>query len=98
MARMRRMEIDSDTGKRIVIGREITIRNKFGLWMNQNMIKHDMRQIDIAKRLRVSRPHVAGHATGKVKPTFINVISYCWVFGGEDDPEEIWKLVDEPIE
>lgn len=98
MARMRRAEIDTATGKRIIIGREITIRTKFGLWFNQNLIKHNMMHADVAKKMHVSRVHVSSHASGYTKPTFMNVISYCWVFGSKDDPEEIWKLVNEPID
>jgi hypothetical protein len=97
MARMERLEIDSGTGKRIIIGREITIRTQFGLWFNKNMIKHNMTHADIAKKLHISRGHVSGHASGYVRPTFLNVISYCWVFGGNDDPEVVWKKVDEPL-
>ena len=95
---MRKITIDSVTQERKVSKKETIIRTKFGLWMNQNMIRYGMRNVDVAKKLHIGRSSVTGHATGYHKPTFMNVVSYCWVFGGKDDPEEIWKLVDEKIE
>lgn len=95
---MRKITIDPITHERKVSKRETVIRTKFGLWLNQNMLGHGMRQVDVAEKLHIGRAHVAGHACGYHKPTFINVVSYCWVFGSKDDPEEIWKLVDQDIE
>lgn len=95
---MRIIMFDPITQERKVSKRETIIRTKFGLWMNQNMIRNGMTQTDVAKKLHVCRAHVNSHATGYNKPTFINVVSYCWVFGSKDDPEEIWKLADEKIE
>lgn len=95
---MRKIMIDPTTQERKVSKRDTIIRTKFGLWMNQNMMRNGMTQMDVAKKLHVCRAHVNSHATGYHKPTFINVVSYCWVFGSKDDPEEIWKLADEKIE
>lgn len=92
---MYRAGIDPDTKKRIIVStRKVIVRNDFGLWLNQNMLRIGMTQTDVAKKLHVSRQSVTGHSTGMVKPTFQNVVSYCWVFGNKDDPEEVWKLVE----
>lgn len=95
---MRKITIDPVTQERKVSKRETVIRTKFGLWLNQNMLRCGMRHADVAEKLHVRRAHVTCHASGYYKPTFMNVVSYCWVFGGKDDPEEIWKLVNEEIE
>ena len=95
---MKKITIYPNSHERMVSKRETVIRTKFGLWLNQNMLRCGMRQVDVAKKLHVGRAHVAGHASGYHRPTFMNVVSYCWVFGGKDDPEEIWKLVNEEIE
>lgn len=78
-------------------GRPYVPRNKFGLWLHNNMVEHGMRRSDVAEKLRVTGPYVSNHACGNRKPTFMNVVAYCWLFGNIDDPEEIWKLVDEKI-
>ena len=95
---MKRITIDTITKERMIYGREIIVRTEFGLWLNQNLMKYNMRHIDVAKKLHVSRTAIANHASGYRKPTFMNVISYCWAFGGNDDPEEIWKLTEREIE
>lgn len=95
---MKRMIIDPVTKERKVYGKEIVTRTEFGLWLNQNMMKHGMKHIDVARKLHVCRGSISSHASGYVKPTFMNVISYCWLFGGHDDPEEIYKLTDKTIE
>lgn len=92
---MRKITIDPNTTERMISKRETVINTKIGLWLNQNMLRCGMRHDDVARKLHVSRVHVTGHASGYHKPTFMNVVSYCWVFGGKDDPEEIWKLVNE---
>ena len=96
--RIRKVTIDPITQKRTLSNRDTIIRTEFGLWMNQRMMRNGMRHIDVANKLHVSRQAVSGHSSGLAKPTFQNVVSYCWVFGCNDDPEEIWKLVDEDIE
>jgi DNA-binding XRE family transcriptional regulator len=95
--KLRRAVIDPVTNERVMENRERTVRTEFGLWMNQRMAS-GMTHAEVAKKLHISRSSVTGHATGRVKPTFMNVIAYCWAFGGEDDPEKIWNLVDREIE
>lgn len=95
---MRKIMYDPITHERKVCKRDTIIRTKFGLWMTQNMMRSWMTQMDIANKLHISRATVNGHATGYKRPTFVNVISYCWAFGCKDDPKEVWKLVDEKIE
>ena len=70
-------------------------RTQFGAWLASNIGFKKWTQAEVAKRLHVSRAHVNNHVTGLTAPTYINVVAYCWLFGVNDDPEEIWKLKDE---
>lgn len=81
-----------------VYKRKRTIRTEFGMWFTQNMFENGLTQMDVAKKLHITRPSVCNHAAGLAKPTFMNVVSYCWVFGSKDDPEEIYKLTDRFID
>ena len=67
-------------------------RNKFAQWLVEHIDASGLTYADVGKKLHVGRTAISGHATGLSKPTFMNVVAYCWLFGVQDDPEEIWNL------
>lgn len=96
---MYKVEVDPRTlTRQVITTRDYVIRTEFGLWLHKNFMRHGLTQRDAAIKLGISRASVCGHATGKVKPTFVNVIAYCWLFGGQDDPNEVWGLLDKTFE
>ena len=71
---------------------------KFGAWLDDKMYKYDMSAPDIANKLHCSQGAIYHHRTGIQRPTFSDIVAYCWVFKCFENPEEIWKLVDIPNE
>lgn len=71
---------------------------KFGEWLDLRMRIHDMSALEVAEKLHCCHSAVYHHRTGRQRPTFSDVVAYCWVFGCTDNPETVWKMVDVLIE
>lgn len=71
---------------------------KFGEWLDIQMCEHNMGGREIADKLHYVYQTVYRHRLGIYRPTFTDVVAYCWLFGSNDDPETIWKMVDISIE
>ena len=75
-----------------------TVRTKFGEWMAMHLCGTGMTIQDVADRLHFgSRQMVGMHLNGTAKPSFRDVVAYCWVFNSEDDPECVWNMTKEEL-
>lgn len=66
---------------------------KFGSWLAGKLIDSDMITQECANMLKIARSNVGAHIREINKPSFPDVVAYCYYLGG--DPEDIWKLVEE---
>lgn len=66
--------------------------NKFGAWLDMQMCIRDIGGKEVAEALHCTQGIISWHRTGKRKPTFCDVVAYCWLFKCKEDPETIWKL------
>ena len=74
------------------------VRTKFGEWMAMHLCDTGMTIQNVADRLHFdSRQIVSMHLNGKAKPSFRDVVAYCWVFSSKDDPEYVWNLTKEEL-
>lgn len=75
-----------------------TIRTKptteFGKWLDTRMQSCNMSALEIASKLHCGHSVIYHHRSGRGRPTFSDVIAYCWVFKCPDDPEVVWKMTD----
>lgn len=71
---------------------------KFGEWLDLRMRIHGMSGLEIADKLHCSPSCIHHHRCGRQRPSFVDVVAYCWVFGCKDDPETVWKLADIPLD
>lgn len=67
---------------------------KFGEWLDVRMCERDIGGLAVANALHCSEAIISKHRSGKRRPTFSDVVAYCWLFGYPDDPETVWKLCD----
>ena len=75
-----------------------TVRTKFGEWMAMHLCSAGMTIQDVADRLHFgSRQMVGMHLNGTAKPSFRDVVAYCWVFNSKDDPECVWNMTKEEL-
>lgn len=75
-----------------------TVRTKFGEWLTSHLCDTGMTIQNVADRLHFgSRQIVSMHLNGKAKPSFRDVVAYCWLFNSEDDPECVWNLTKEEL-
>ena len=75
-----------------------TVRTKFGEWMAMHLCSAGMTIQDVADRLHFgSRQMVGMHLNGTAKPSFRDVVAYCWVFNSKDDPECVWNMAKEEL-
>ena len=74
-----------------------TVRTKFGEWMAMRLCSTGMTIQDVADRLHCSRQIVSMHLNGTAKPSFRDVVAYCWVFNSKDDPECVWNMTKEEL-
>lgn len=65
----------------------------FGWWMLNNMDERGWSCTDVAEKLHTTRQSVNNHTYGKNKPSYMQVVAYCWVFDFKDNPDDIWELV-----
>lgn len=68
---------------------------KFQKWLSENMNKFGWNLGDLAKILESDQWCISKILHAKHKPHKATVIALCWVFGMNDDPEDIWGLVKE---
>lgn len=71
---------------------------KFGQWLDLRMRIHDMNALTIAEKLHCSYSTIYYQRSGRQRPTFSDIVAYCWLFGCPDDPETVWQMVDILIE
>ena len=69
-------------------------RTKFGEWLDHKMYTYYMNAVEVANKLHCTRSIVCEHRMGNKRPTFSDIIAYCWVFYCKEDPELIWKMAD----
>ena len=74
-----------------------TVRTKFGEWMAMHLCSTGMTIQNVADRLHCSRQIVSVHLNGTAKPSFRDVVAYCWVFNSKDDPECVWNMTKEEL-
>lgn len=70
---------------------------KFARWLLENMWENGLTQQDVANKLRTTKQSINNQYHGRVNVTFAQVVAYCWIFGNKDDPEEIWKMIEEEV-
>lgn len=68
---------------------------KFLRWFINCLTEAGLTQSNVAKKIGVTRQAVNMMCRKKYKPQKQTVIALCWAFGMKDDPEEVWKLVEE---
>lgn len=73
------------------------VRTKFGEWMAMYLCSTGMTIQDVADQLHCSRQIVSIHLNGTAKPSFRDVVAYCWVFNSKDDPECVWNMTKEEL-
>lgn len=71
---------------------------EFGQWLDRQMILVNVSTRDVADMLHCGAITVSYHRSGKRRPTFSDVVAYCWAFSCDDDPETVWQMVDILIE
>ena len=49
----------------------------------------------LADKLRISRQAVSALVNGHSKLSFVMVVAICFLCKTNDDPEEIWKMIEE---
>ena len=76
------------------VGKRTKPTNKFCEWLNNQMCMNNMSAIAVAKELHCSSSAVYHHRDGRQRPTFSDVIAYCWLFKCKEEPETIWKMID----
>ena len=74
---------------------EMKPKTKFGRWLLDNMIDHNLSCGDVAKVLGTTRQNVRNHITGVTDPSFVWVIAYCWFFSKIEELDNIWCLTKE---
>lgn len=73
--------------------------SKFGEWLNMQLMTHDMSADELGcGKLHCSHGVVYQHRSGKYRPTFTDVVAYCWAFDCLNTVEEVWALVDIPVD
>lgn len=75
-----------------------TVRTKFGEWLASHLCDTGMTIQNVADALRFrDRQIVSKHLNGTATPSFRDVVTYCWLFNSEDDPEYVWNLRKEEL-
>lgn len=67
---------------------------EFGNWLYDNVIRTDKSITEIAIDLMMDNHMIGKHIAKKGKPRFATIIAYCWYFDNNDDPYDIWNLVE----
>lgn len=77
----------------------IKLEGKFGHWLGKKLRDHDVAVHDLADDIISSPRTIYNHLTGRQKPTFMYIVTYCWYFetyfADGDDPIEVLRLVEE---
>ena len=70
----------------------------FGEWLDRQMCINNLSTREVAEKLHCGSVTISYHRNGKRRPTFSDVVAYCWAFDCTDDPEKIWGMIDILIE
>lgn len=65
--------------------------NKFGHWLNGQMLANNYTCEMLADMLHVSKQTVSNHVRGTVTPSYVFVVAYCSIFENIDDYNDIWN-------
>lgn len=71
--------------------RRMTATNEIGRWILDSMKRNNLNCVEVAQMLHCTKQCVRNHITGTVTPSYIWIVAYCRIFGG--DPEKIWEMV-----
>lgn len=66
---------------------------KFGEWLIRKLVENDMTIVSLALKMKCTRQRITLHAKHQIRPDYINILAYVYFLG--DDPEEVYKLVEE---
>ena len=69
-------------------------RTGFGWWLLDNMDRRAWSCRDVAERLHTTRQNIRNHIISVTKPSYSQIIAYCWLFDFESDPNEIWSMIE----
>ena len=70
--------------------RRMTATNEIGKWILDNMKRNNLTCAEVAQILHCAKQSGSNHIMGKVTPSYIWIVAYCSIFGG--DPNEIWQM------
>ena len=70
--------------------RRMTATNEIGKWILDNMKRNNMTCTELAQVLHCTKQCVSNHIAGRVIPSYVWIVAYCSIFGG--DPDEIWQM------
>lgn len=70
---------------------------KFGKWLLDKMIERDYTCEDVAKELGATRQAIRNHINGAVSPSFVWVVTYCWLFNSLEDINNVWYSTMEEL-
>lgn len=75
--------------------KDMVPKTLFGKWLLDRMNEEDINCVQIAEKVYATRQCIRNHINGDVKPSYVWVMAYCQMFGG--NPEEIYKLRDKEV-
>ena len=75
------------------IPKNVGYSGKFGEWLFFKIKELGYTQTSFGKLVGISREQISNQIHQKCKPNRTSVVAYCYYTG--DNPEEIWKLVEE---
>lgn len=76
-------------------GRTPAAIGRFGAWILANTALRQWTYEDLAQKMHGNWNTVCTHVRHLKKPDFRTVVTYCYAFGMKDDPNDIWRLVEE---
>lgn len=79
-------------------GARATGKGKFGSFLASKMIEQNCTVKRLAEKLRLTEATVFGTIRMIRRPSFPLVVAYCWALNIEENPEDIYTLVEEDWE
>lgn len=72
-------------------------KTSFGRWLKCEIIHNGWSCKNVAEELHITKQSVAYHINGKSKPSYPNVIAYCYLFDQLQNLDRIWKMTEEEL-
>lgn len=74
----------------------------FGRWLDNMLFACNKSAREVAEALRISANTVRYHRRGTLRPTFPDVVAYCWYFTTQcvpnvGHPHKVWEVVQKDI-